>query len=257
VVPMAALHRLPQPRRRPPRRARHQRPQMAEDRRALLGRRQSVNDATVSTDAAGPGRSAGRAASAVRDLHPGYFAFVMATGIISTGTFLLGPLWLSWALLAAASAGPGRADRGAGDAAGILPLQRGRRHPCAGPGIRVLHHHSRPGRPGRAARARRASAGHRDPLGFRRGGVAGADLRRPRQPAAWPGTRLGARRRQRQLAAVDRRHPVAVARGGCPCPGVAVTVRAARADCGRTVVRRIAAVPDGRHTDPAALAHPP
>jgi len=29
----------------------------------------------------------------------------MATGIISTGTFLLGPSWLSWALLAAAAAG--------------------------------------------------------------------------------------------------------------------------------------------------------
>ncbi|HCU94868.1 MAG TPA: tellurite resistance protein permease, partial [Actinobacteria bacterium] len=42
---------------------------------------------------------------AVRDLHPGYFAYVMATGIISTGTFLLGPSWLSLALLAAASAG--------------------------------------------------------------------------------------------------------------------------------------------------------
>jgi tellurite resistance protein TehA-like permease len=39
------------------------------------------------------------------DLHPGYFAFVMATGIVSTGTFLLGPSWLSRALLAAAAAG--------------------------------------------------------------------------------------------------------------------------------------------------------
>ncbi|MGH3123846.1 MAG: tellurite resistance/C4-dicarboxylate transporter family protein, partial [Streptosporangiaceae bacterium] len=46
-----------------------------------------------------------RAATAVRDLHPGYFAFVMATGIISTGAFLLGPSWLSVALLVAASAG--------------------------------------------------------------------------------------------------------------------------------------------------------
>jgi tellurite resistance protein TehA-like permease len=45
------------------------------------------------------------AATAVRDLHPGYFAFVMATGIISTGTFLLGPSWLSRALLAVAAAG--------------------------------------------------------------------------------------------------------------------------------------------------------
>ena len=59
----------------------------------------------MSTDAAGQVRPAGRAAAAVRDLHPGYFAFVMATGIISTGTFLLGPPWLSTALLAAASAG--------------------------------------------------------------------------------------------------------------------------------------------------------
>jgi len=53
----------------------------------------------------GQGRSLGRAAAAIRDLHPGYFAFVMATGIISTGTFLLGPSWLSRALLVVASAG--------------------------------------------------------------------------------------------------------------------------------------------------------
>jgi tellurite resistance protein TehA-like permease len=50
-------------------------------------------------------RSPGRAATAIGDLNPGYFAFVMATGIISTGTFLLGPSWLSRALLVAASAG--------------------------------------------------------------------------------------------------------------------------------------------------------
>ena len=50
-------------------------------------------------------RSPGRATTAIRDLHPGYFAFVMATGIISTGTFLLGPPWLSRALLVVASAG--------------------------------------------------------------------------------------------------------------------------------------------------------
>ena len=50
-------------------------------------------------------RSLSRTATAIRDLHPGYFAFVMATGIISTGTFLLGPSWLSRALLAAALAG--------------------------------------------------------------------------------------------------------------------------------------------------------
>lgn len=55
--------------------------------------------------AGGQARSMGLMATAVRDLHPGYFAFVMATGIISTGTFLLGPSWLSRALLIAASAG--------------------------------------------------------------------------------------------------------------------------------------------------------
>jgi tellurite resistance protein TehA-like permease len=53
----------------------------------------------------GPRRSLDRAATAIRGLHPGYFAFVMATGIISTGTFLLGPAWLSRAFLAVASAG--------------------------------------------------------------------------------------------------------------------------------------------------------
>ena len=41
----------------------------------------------------------------VRDLDPGYFAFVMATGIISIGTSLLGPSWLSLTLLAIACAG--------------------------------------------------------------------------------------------------------------------------------------------------------
>jgi len=46
-----------------------------------------------------------RTAKAVRDLHPAYFGFVMATGIISTGMFMLGPSWLSLALLAAATAG--------------------------------------------------------------------------------------------------------------------------------------------------------
>ncbi|HLM89870.1 MAG TPA: tellurite resistance/C4-dicarboxylate transporter family protein [Streptosporangiaceae bacterium] len=61
---------------------------------------------TMGTGAAGgQARSLSRTAMAIRDLHPGYFAFVMATGIISTGTFLLGPAWLSRALLAAASAG--------------------------------------------------------------------------------------------------------------------------------------------------------
>lgn len=40
----------------------------------------------------------------VRDLHPASFGFVMATGIISTGLFLLGPSWLSRALFVIASA---------------------------------------------------------------------------------------------------------------------------------------------------------
>jgi tellurite resistance protein TehA-like permease len=56
----------------------------------------------ASTGQASP---AGRAASAVRELHPGYFAYVMATGIISTAAYSLGPSWLSLALLAAACAG--------------------------------------------------------------------------------------------------------------------------------------------------------
>jgi tellurite resistance protein TehA-like permease len=45
------------------------------------------------------------AATIIRDLNPGDFAFVMATAIISTGTFLLGPPWLSQALLVIASIG--------------------------------------------------------------------------------------------------------------------------------------------------------
>ena len=68
----------------------------------ILGRMVS----TMCTGAAGgQARSLSRTATAIRDLHPGYFAFVMATGIISTGTFLLGPSWLSRALLVVASAG--------------------------------------------------------------------------------------------------------------------------------------------------------
>jgi tellurite resistance protein TehA-like permease len=53
----------------------------------------------------GQPRPAGRVTTAVRDLDPGYFAFVMATGIISTGASELGPSWLSLALLAVACAG--------------------------------------------------------------------------------------------------------------------------------------------------------
>ncbi len=46
-----------------------------------------------------------RAATAIQSLSPAYFPFVMATSIISTGTFLLGPPWLSRVLLVIASAG--------------------------------------------------------------------------------------------------------------------------------------------------------
>jgi hypothetical protein len=53
----------------------------------------------------GQSRSLRRTATAIQSLSPGYFPFVMATSIISTGTFLLGPSWLSRALLVIASAG--------------------------------------------------------------------------------------------------------------------------------------------------------
>jgi len=41
----------------------------------------------------------------IQGLSPGYFPFVMATSIISTAAFLLGPSWLSRMLLVVASAG--------------------------------------------------------------------------------------------------------------------------------------------------------
>jgi tellurite resistance protein TehA-like permease len=41
-----------------------------------------------------------RIIQAAADLFPGYFAAVMATGIISTAAFQLGMKWLAWALLA-------------------------------------------------------------------------------------------------------------------------------------------------------------
>lgn len=50
-------------------------------------------------------RPPGRAAKAIRDLPPGCFAFVMATGIISADTYAPGPHWLSRALLVAAAGG--------------------------------------------------------------------------------------------------------------------------------------------------------
>ena len=52
----------------------------------------------------GQSPSPGRTATAVQSLSPGYFPFVMATSIISTGTFLLGPSWLSRVMLVIASA---------------------------------------------------------------------------------------------------------------------------------------------------------
>src|ERR1700722_16436919 len=52
-----------------------------------------------------PSGSLRRTAPAIGGLSPGYFPCVMATSIISTGTFLLGPSWLSRALLVLASAG--------------------------------------------------------------------------------------------------------------------------------------------------------
>lgn len=41
----------------------------------------------------------------IRDLHPGSFAFVMATGIVSTGEEDAGVHWLSFSLLVVAMAG--------------------------------------------------------------------------------------------------------------------------------------------------------
>jgi tellurite resistance protein TehA-like permease len=59
----------------------------------------------VSTEASGQAWRASRAGRAVRDLAPAYFALVMASGIVSIGTFQLGPDWLSRVLLVIASAG--------------------------------------------------------------------------------------------------------------------------------------------------------
>ena len=53
----------------------------------------------MSTDADRQAQPLNRTARAVRDLHPAYFSYVMATGIISTAAFSLGPSWLSLALL--------------------------------------------------------------------------------------------------------------------------------------------------------------
>jgi tellurite resistance protein TehA-like permease len=56
-------------------------------------------------DARGQTSFAGLVANSIREFHPSYLAFVMATGIISTGAFLLGPAWLSLTLLVIASIG--------------------------------------------------------------------------------------------------------------------------------------------------------
>ncbi len=61
----------------------------------------------MSTDTVRQEQPFGRTARAVSDLHPAYFAFVMASGIISTGLFLLGPSWLSTVFLVVTSAGLG------------------------------------------------------------------------------------------------------------------------------------------------------
>jgi hypothetical protein len=50
----------------------------------------------------------------------------LATGIISTGTFLLGPSWLSPGAAGRRLSRAGRAGRGADRPARVLPLQRGR-----------------------------------------------------------------------------------------------------------------------------------
>jgi tellurite resistance protein TehA-like permease len=67
----------------------------------------TMAETATSTQRGEQPRSLRRAATATASLSPGSFPFVMATGIISTGTFLLGPPWLSLALLVIASAGLG------------------------------------------------------------------------------------------------------------------------------------------------------
>jgi tellurite resistance protein TehA-like permease len=75
---------------------------------AFLGRTVSAmaTDTGSGAGASGePARPVSRVAAAICHLHPGYFAFVMATGIISTDAFTFGPTWLSRALLVVASIG--------------------------------------------------------------------------------------------------------------------------------------------------------
>jgi tellurite resistance protein TehA-like permease len=66
-----------------------------------------MTDTVAAGGRAGSAPPARPAAAAIRDMHPAVFAFVMATGIISTGAFLLGPGWLSRVLLVVAAAGLG------------------------------------------------------------------------------------------------------------------------------------------------------
>jgi tellurite resistance protein TehA-like permease len=60
---------------------------------------------TESVAAHGQARPVRPLVAAIRDMHPSVFAFVMATGIVSTAAFLLGPSWLSRVLLGIAVAG--------------------------------------------------------------------------------------------------------------------------------------------------------
>ncbi|MCL5283421.1 MAG: tellurite resistance/C4-dicarboxylate transporter family protein [Armatimonadetes bacterium] len=59
-----------------------------------------INDDLPATDAAHPatGSLASRMNIGVRDLYPGYFALVMATGIVSIACFLEGMKWVAWIL---------------------------------------------------------------------------------------------------------------------------------------------------------------
>src|ERR1039457_3333852 len=200
----------------------------------ILGR---MTMGTGTGAAGGQARSMGLIATAVRDLHPGYFAFVMATGIISTGTFLLGPSWLSRALLIAASAG--LVVLSAALLARLAIFRSSVAAALRAPGAR---------------RARGPSAAHGDPGQRRCCGVARADVRGTCQPAARAGARLGPRRRQRRPAAVGGRPAVPRGRGLRPGSRMALASRAASAGRYRAVERRAGAVPAACLTDPVAVA---
>ena len=152
----------------------------------------------------------------MRDLDPACFAFVMATGIVSTGAYLLGPGWLSDALLIVAVAGLAvltvalvwrlfmfrssvAADLRAPDRVfGFFTITAG---------LNVLG-------------VRFAVAGH--PLVAAVLAVPAAiawlllTYGVPAEPAARQAAGLGPRRRRRLVAAVGGEHAVAVGRGGDP-----------------------------------------